>query len=167
MLLKEILEANEIKRNTYNSLVHRTARNGAYGMPFMKRGLVPGKRGDRYTMTHAVALAAMLEFLKLGIDATEAATVVDAVYDALIDWVAPLAMKEAVPNIAFGDQEIPPDKTWVTISRFKDQGLGWATGDEGADTFSADPPLAKLSINVAGLVKQLHPRVDAIMKRRG
>ena len=157
MLLKTVLEANEINRNTYNSLERRA------GLQFMKEGLVANaKRGDRYTITHAVALGAMLSFQRLGIDAREASGVIDAVYEWLIDVVPPLAMDEAIPSIAPARPDIDPDRTWITISRFeRDGGLGWATGREGADTFSPDPPLVKMSVNVGGLVRKLNPRIRA------
>lgn len=144
MLLKNVLEINEVNRNTYNSLERRT------GLPFMKRGLVEGKRGDRYTFTHAIALATMLRFQQVGVEAKDAATVVDACYEPLIDWVATLLIDR---------NRIDADHCWITISHFRDGTIGWATGPEGADTFSADPPFSKLSLNVAILVDELYPRL--------
>jgi len=151
MLLKDVLEANSVKRNTYNSLVRRPP-----GLPFMKRGLVEGKRGDRYTFTHVIALGTMLAFQKMGIEAGDAAEAVDAVYDMLIDWAG---------MFVFTPNDIKVEDHWLTISKFADGGLGWASGKEGADTFSAEPAIVKLSVNVAVLANELWPRTLEIIRR--
>lgn len=158
MLLKTVLHVNEINRNTYNTLERRTPG----GFPFMKRGLAEGKRDDRYNVTHAVALAAMLNLHAMGVEAKDAAEVIDAVYDVLIDWVPALQFNEALP--AHATDEVDPDKTWITVSRFEDGGLGWATGKEDANTFSADPPLDQRRVNVAAIVKKLWPRIQPHLK---
>lgn len=149
MLLKTVLDVNEINRNTYNTLERRTPG----GLPFMKRGLAEGKRDDRYSITHVVALATMLELHAMGLEAKDAAEGVDAVYDVLIDWVATLHIMP---------ETVDPTQYWVTVSKFADNSLGWATGREGANTFSIDPPIRKVSVNVAAVFNQLLSRYQAI-----
>jgi hypothetical protein len=143
MLLKEILELNGLNRNSFNTLDRRV------GLAFLKRGLVEGSARDRFTLTHAVALAAVLRLQQAGLDAKRAAAAVDENYRVLIDWVAYLTLH---PEQRAGDG------WWLTVINFADGGWGWATGNENADTFGGGVAISKVSINIGAVVEELWSR---------
>lgn len=141
MNLVMLLHLVGLNRNTFNTMNRRTP------MLFLERDLLSERSYDRYTMTHAVAVGCVAEFVAAGLSAARAVTVVDGTFQS-ID-----AATDAMTR------EFDDNRWWITAINYADGTYGWATGQENADTFGDGMILNKVSVNISAVWKAMAGRI--------
>lgn len=146
MNLQQVLDANELNRNSYNTLERRT------GLAFMKRELHESRGRDKYLPAHAVALGCVLDLQSAGVPAAKAAAVVDGCFHWIWNTVAAIAHGEA------------PGWSLVHVVDFEDGTWGFSFGAPDASTLRNEQPhefRTRTSVNVITVLKRLHARANA------
>lgn len=143
MNLQNVLDLNELNRNSYNTYRRRA------GLYFMDKSLAPGR--DRYDYRHAVSLGCFLELVRDGIDPRQASGALTSCFD-FID-----AMLYSI------NRRISPGPCFITVTRYADGVTGFATGAENAaDLYVEGLQLTRVSVNVIAVFKVLHSRESEI-----
>ncbi len=143
MKLGILLHLVGMNRNTFNTLNRRNP------MRFLERDLLSDRSYDRYTMTHAVAVGCVSEFMSAGLPAARAISIVDATF-RFID-----AATDAMTT------EVQDNSWWLTAINYADGSYGWAGGQENADTFGEGLITNKVSINIAAVWEAMATRIGA------
>jgi len=146
MNLQEVLDANDMNRNSYNTLERRT------GLAFMKRDVDPARGRDKYFVAHAVALGCMIDLQEAGVPAGRAASAIDSVFHQITRTVELIAKGQS------------PGWSMIHIVDFGDDNWGFAFGDPTAKTLQMEAEGAyrsRNSVNVIRTIKRLHARANA------
>jgi protein-L-isoaspartate O-methyltransferase len=117
MKLGPLLHLVGLNRNTFNTLNRRNP------LQFLERDLRDERSYDRYTMTHAVAVGCVVEFMAAGLAAARAVSAVDSMFQ-FVD--------AATHTISEAEND---NRWWLTVISYADGSYGWMGGLENADTF--------------------------------
>ncbi|WCT73799.1 hypothetical protein PQ455_00775 [Sphingomonas naphthae] len=145
MKLGSLLHLVGLNRNSYNTLNRRNS------FRFMDRDLLDERSYDRYSMTHAVAVGCVVEFMAAGLSGQRAGAAVDNLFRVIDAATHTLAQGSA------------GDHWWLTITNFADGSWGWASGNENADTFGRGLVSNKVSINVVAVWEDMAKRLGTPM----
>lgn len=116
-------------------------------MKFMERDLIAPRVHDRWTMSHAVGVGCVLEFMSAGLSSPRAVEMVDEMF-GVVD----------AATYEFGKEKVA-DTWWLNAINFADGSYGWASGPKDAETFGDGTVASKVSINIAAVMEKMVKRV--------
>ena len=145
MNLQDVLDANGINRDSYNTVERRT------GLPFMKRKTDAARVRDKYFPAHAAALACLFALKDAGVPLTKAAAAVDGVFEGIWRTVGLIGEGQA------------PGWSMIHVVDFEDGSWGFAYGAPDATTLRHEAVGAyrsRVSVNAISVLKRIHTRVN-------